>query len=108
MRYTNRFPNRCSATSAKPDEGVQVVGGLSIQYTGHWLLSPLLKPAKAPADTTVAFSFGLNDVQHPKNENGNEFQGQLVVQINAVTKEWQTIAGFQYTRVLAVWSSVQL
>ena len=41
-------------------------------------------------------NFAKNNVKHPKNEEGNEYQGQLVVGYNVVTKEWQTLAGAQF------------
>jgi hypothetical protein len=54
------------------------------------------------------FQFGLNDVRHPPNATGDEYQGQLIVGYNLRTKKWQVMAGGQYTRVVAVWGKVQL
>jgi hypothetical protein len=99
-----------SAKPGKPeDEGWQAVPGGAFQYAAHWNLTRLpLKPADPKADTAAQFQFGLNDVRHPPNTKGEEYQGQLIVGYNLVTKKWQVLAGAQFTEVLAVWGRVQL
>jgi hypothetical protein len=93
----------------KANQGWQLTPGASLQYTGHWELTPLpTKTATPKSDTVAQFQFGLNNVQHPENATGEEYQGQLIVAYNLVTKKWQIMSGFQFTEVIAVWHNVQL
>ena len=90
------------------DQGTQVVGAVGGQVSGHWRLDRKLKAADPPVDGTVQFQFGLNQVMHPENMTGKEFQPQLTVQYNVVTKQWTILDGGQITYVAAVWGRVQL
>lgn len=101
---------RATQPAKEPNVGWQVVPAVAAQYAGHWLLTPLpSKPADPNWDGVYQFQFGLNNVRHPENAKGKEFQGQLVIGYNSRAEKdpWQVLAGAQFADVLAVWKKVQ-
>jgi hypothetical protein len=102
-----KAPGAAGGNAPQQNEGPQIVPSVTDQVGGHWSLKGL-KKADTPLDNVVQFQFAVNEVKHPANQKGNEFQGQLLLSYNTTTNQWTVSGGAQYTRVLAVWKIVQL